>query len=90
MTSRERIVYKNSMVVAFFIMVAAFLWLANSYGSRVQAAIEDKEIRAIDAEDRAFCGEFGVGFETNRYKECSDALKEIREHHEERNADTLF
>jgi hypothetical protein len=50
-------------------------------GPEIRAAADAQEARTIEEENRAFCGQLGVGPETSRYADCAAGLKEIRERH---------
>jgi hypothetical protein len=71
--------------------LAAACAFAFVYGSRIHAADEGEKARAVNEEDRAFCGKFGVGPGTTRFAECAEALKAVRVRHLQRSTrDSIF
>jgi hypothetical protein len=69
-----------TFVVGLVVVYGALL----AFGPEIRASQDAGRARIIAEEDRTFCARFGTGPETDRYAECSAALKGIRARHEER------
>ena len=69
-------------------LIVCGLLIAKRLG--VSAAQESARAAAVEADDRNFCGKFGIGPDSARYPECRAALEEIRLRHQQRSADLFF
>jgi hypothetical protein len=80
----------RAVLATYLATIAAACALAFVYGSLIHVADEAEKTRAIDEENRGFCGRFGAGPGTTRFAECADALKDVRIRHLQRNTRDLI
>lgn len=85
-TSRSTSQLQQGALAAYVLSLVALSGLIVVNGPEMRAATEAREAQVVEAENKAFCSQFGMRPGTGRYAECAAGLADIRARALERSA----